>query len=88
MSQVDLAVRRESRCAGGVTLQLRVEAFNVFNQVSLGPPTNALSSGLFGQATRTLASSLGAGGMAGGGFSPLYQSRRAALDSTGGRLQF
>jgi hypothetical protein len=56
-----------------VKVQLRAEAFNLFNQVSFGQPTNTLSSGLFGQPTRTLASSLGAGGVAGGGFSPLYQ---------------
>src|SRR5262249_9579195 len=56
-----------------VNVQLRAEAFNLFNQVNFGQPTNTLSSGLFGQPTKTLASSLGAGGVAGGGFSPLYQ---------------
>src|SRR5262249_18824766 len=73
MSQVDLAVRRDAPLGGGVNPQLRAEAFNLFDQVSVGLPTNTLGSGLFGQATRTLASSLGAGGVAGGGFSPLYQ---------------
>jgi hypothetical protein len=73
MSQVDLAVRRDIRLQGPARLELRLEAFNVFNRVSFGPPVNTLNSGLFGQATRTLASSLGAGGVAGGGFSPLYQ---------------
>jgi hypothetical protein len=73
MSQVDLAVRRDIRLRGALSAQLRVEAFNLLNQVSLGLPTNALSSGLFGQATRTLATSLGAGGVTGGGLNPLYQ---------------
>ena len=73
MNQLDLAVRRDIPLGGGTNLQLRVEAFNVFDQVSFGAPTNTLTSGLFGQSTRTLASSLGAGGVAGGGFSPLYQ---------------
>jgi hypothetical protein len=73
MSQLDLAVRRDIPLGRDAKLQLRVEAFNVFNQVSFGLPTNTLSSGLFGQPTRTLASSLGAGGVSGGGFSPLYQ---------------
>ena len=73
MSQVDLAVRRDIPLGGSANLQLRAEAFNLFNQVSFGLPKNALSSGLFGQPTRTLASSLGAGGVSGGGFSPLYQ---------------
>jgi hypothetical protein len=73
MSQLDLAVRREISLGGDVTLQLRAEAFNLFNQASFAQPTNTLSSGLFGQPTKTLASGLGAGGVAGGGFSPLYQ---------------
>ena len=73
MSQVDLAVHRDIPIHGGVRAQLRVESFNLFNQVNFGVPTNALSSGLFGQATRTLANSLGAGGIVGGGLNPLYQ---------------
>jgi hypothetical protein len=73
MSQVDLAVRRDIPIGERMNVQLRAEAFNLFNQTSFGQPTNTLSSGLFGQPTRTLASGLGAGGVAGGGFSPLYQ---------------
>jgi len=72
MSQIDVAVHRDIPL-GAARVQLRVEAFNLFNQDNFGPPANALSNGLFGQATRTLASSLGAGGVGGGGFSPLYQ---------------
>jgi hypothetical protein len=88
MSQVDLAVRRDVSVGAGLTLQLRAEAFNLFNQVSYGLPTNALSSGLFGQPTRTLASSLGAGGVAGGGFSPLYQVGGPRSIQLALRLQF
>jgi hypothetical protein len=73
MSQVDLAVHRDIRVGSGMKVQLRVESFNLFNQDSFGPPTNTLNSGLFGQATGTLASSYGAGGITGGGLSPLYQ---------------
>jgi hypothetical protein len=73
MSQVDLAIRRDIRLAGETNLELRLEAFNVFNRVSLGPPTNNLANGLFGRSTRSLASSLGGGGVVGGGLSPLYQ---------------
>jgi hypothetical protein len=88
MSQVDLAVRRDIPLSGGVNVQLRVEAFNLFNQVNFGAPTNALSSGLFGQATRALATSLGAGGVAGGGFSPLYQVGGPRSVQLALRLQF
>jgi hypothetical protein len=73
MSQVDLAVRRQVRLHGAMNMELGIEAFNLFNQVSFGPPVNTLSSGLFGQAVRTLSSSFGAGGITGGGLSPLYQ---------------
>src|SRR5262249_55715877 len=55
MSQVDLAVSHDTALGKGVNLQLRLEAFNAFNQVSFGLPTNTLNSGLFGQVTRTLA---------------------------------
>jgi len=72
MSQVDLAVQREVRLSRAA-VQLRLEAFNVFNRATFAQPTNAISSSLFGQPTRTLASGLGAGGVAGGGLNPLYQ---------------
>ena len=73
MNQLDLAVRRDIPIGEKMNVQLRAEAFNLFNRVSFGLPTNTLNSGLFGQPTKTLASSLGQGGVAGGGFSPLYQ---------------
>jgi hypothetical protein len=49
-----------------------VEFFNIFNEPNFGPPTNVLTSPLFGYSTQTLANSLGSGG-ANGGFNPLYQ---------------
>ncbi|HMF95616.1 MAG TPA: carboxypeptidase regulatory-like domain-containing protein [Vicinamibacterales bacterium] len=88
MSQVDFAVHRDIPLGGYVKVQLRAEAFNVFDQTNLGAPTNVLSSGLFGQATRTVASSLGAGGVAGGGFSPLYQVGGPRSIQLAARLQF
>jgi hypothetical protein len=88
MSQVDLAVRRDIRLGGGTNLQLSAEAFNLFNQTNFGLPTNTLSSGVFGQPTQTLAPSLGAGGVAGGGFSPLYQVGGPRSIQLAVRLQF
>ena len=73
MSQVDLAVRRDIPIRGGVRLQVGAEAFNLFNQASFDSPVRTLNSGLFGQATRSLASGFGGGGITGGGLSPLYQ---------------
>ncbi len=72
MSQVDLGVHRDLLLGRGTNLQLRVESFNLFNQASFGPPTNTLGSGLFGQATRSLASSYAGAGVTGGGLSSLY----------------
>jgi hypothetical protein len=88
MSQADVAIRRDIRVGAGVNLQLRAEAFNVFNEVNFGPPTNTLASGLFGQPTRTLASSYGGAGITGGGLSPLYQVGGPRSVQLAIRLQF
>jgi len=75
--QMDLAVRREFPIHENLKLQFRAEAFNIFNHPSFGtinpnycsldPSSPSFSSPCtFGQATATLASSLG-------GLSPLYQ---------------
>ena len=87
MGQVDLSVRRDLELRRW-KIELRVESFNLFNQVSFAQTTNALTSGVFGQPTRTLASGLGAGGVAGGGLSPLYQVGGARSVQLAARLQF
>jgi carboxypeptidase family protein/TonB-dependent receptor-like protein len=71
-SQADVAVQRKFEINGKVKLQFRAEFFNLFNEPNFGPPTNVLTSPLFGYSTQTLANSLGSGG-ANGGFNPLYQ---------------
>jgi hypothetical protein len=87
MNQVDLAVHRDITLSG-MAIQLRVESFNLFNRASFAQPTNSLSSGLFGQPTRTLAFGLGAGGVVGGGLSPLYQVGGPRSIQLAVRLQF
>ncbi len=74
LRQVDL-----TRCAATVqtlwerlSLQARADFFNIFNHPNFGPPTNYLSSPLFGQSTQMLGASLGSGGQ-NGGLNPLYQ---------------
>jgi hypothetical protein len=73
--QMDLAVRREFPIFERLKLQFRAEAFNVFNHPNLGSisggcggtaGTPGCTSPQFGQATATLANSLGI-------LSPLYQ---------------
>jgi hypothetical protein len=69
--QADVAFQRQFRLTEKMGLRFRGEFFNLFNHPNFGPPTNSLTSPLFGQSAQTLASSL-AGGV-GAGFNPLYQ---------------
>ena len=64
--QMDLAVRREFPIRENVKLQFRAEAFNVFNHPNFGIVNSSVGQPTFGQATATLAQSLGV-------LSPLYQ---------------
>ena len=71
-TQTDVAFQRVFHMTEKVGLRFRSEFFNIFNHPNFGPPTNTLTSPLFGHSKQTLASSLGSGG-ANGGFNPLYQ---------------
>jgi len=64
--QMDLAVRREFPIYENLRLQFRAEAFNLFNHPNFGTIDSTFGSPTFGQATATLANSLGV-------LSPLYQ---------------
>ena len=64
--QMDLAVRRDFPIHERLKLQFRAEAFNIFNHPNFGTIDSIFGSPTFGQATGTLASSLGV-------LSPLYQ---------------
>jgi len=71
--QMDLAVRRDFPIYERLKLQFRVEAFNIFNHPNFGTINSSYCSPAatgptctFGQATSTLAGSLG-------GLNPLYQ---------------
>ena len=67
--QMDLAVRRDFPIHERLKLQFRAEAFNIFNHPNFGTinPSYLFGPGCtFGQATATLANSLGV-------LSPLYQ---------------
>jgi len=71
-TQYDFGLQKKFQFTEGVSLNFRIEFFNIFNHPNFGNPINTLTSPLFGQSTQTLANSLGSGG-ANGGFNPLYQ---------------
>jgi Carboxypeptidase regulatory-like domain/TonB dependent receptor len=70
--QADVGLQRQFHLNERLGLRFRAEFFNIFNHPNFGPPTNVLTSPLFGRSTQTLANSLGPGG-ANGGLNPLYQ---------------
>ena len=63
---MDLAVRRDFPIHERLKLQFRAEAFNIFNHPNFGTINPNFGQTTFGQATATLANSLGV-------LSPLYQ---------------
>ncbi len=65
-TQMDLAVRRDFPIHETLKLQFRAEAFNILNHPNFGSINPYLGQTTFGQATATLASSLGV-------LTPLYQ---------------
>jgi len=64
--QMDLAIRRQFRVHESLRILFRAETFNVFNHPNFGQINPNFGQTTFGQATSTLASSLGV-------LNPLYQ---------------
>ena len=77
--QIDLALRRNIALTEKVSLQLRAEAFNVFNHANFLYPTNTAGrsnntvASNFGIIARSASRAYGGGGTF-GGFNPLFQN--------------
>jgi hypothetical protein len=65
-SQLDVSLRRQVQVTQRFNLQIRVDAFNVFNHANFANPTGSLANSNFGVSTQMLNRGLG-------GTSPLYQ---------------
>lgn len=72
MSQVDLSLRRDLFVKEQRALELRLEAFNLFNQANFGDPVRFLASPLFGESVSMLNLMLGTG-TPGSGLTPKFQ---------------
>jgi hypothetical protein len=66
LSQVDLSLRRHFRLFEGLGLDLRADAFNLFNTANFANPTGVMTSANFGRSTQLLSNGLG-------GQNPLFQ---------------
>lgn len=71
--QVNTGVRREFGIYERLRLQLRAEAFNLFNRPQFSGYQTSLGFANFGIPTSTLNNSLGGGGVGSGGLNQLYQ---------------
>ena len=87
MSQVDLSLRRTFAFSERLGMELRVEAFNVFNRANFADPVRFLGNPLFGESTSMLNGMLGSG-TAGSGLSPMLQAGGPRSLQLGARFRF
>jgi hypothetical protein len=74
LRQMDLSISRFVR-VGERRLTLRLDAFNVLNVPSFGPPLTVLENvGSFGRPLGSFADALGTGTLTGGGLTPIQQA--------------
>jgi hypothetical protein len=86
-SQFDMALSREFTGGEHRALQLRVEAFNLFNTPSFADPVKFMDNPLFGQSTSMLNMMLGSGSP-GSGLAPMLQAGGPRAFQASVRLRF
>ena len=77
-----MTLRRQFRLTDHLSLQARVDFFNILNHPNFGSPINYLTSPQFGEATQTLNNYLG------GGLNALYQIGGPRSTQLALKLQF
>lgn len=82
LHQVDLSLRRRFRLTETFGIDLRVDAFNVFNTPNFGNPTGVLTSANFGKSTQILSAGVT------GGLNPQFQVGGPRSLQLALRLQF
>lgn len=82
LHQVDLSLRRRFRLTETFGIDLRVDAFNVFNTSNFGNPTGVLTSANFGKSTQILSTGVT------GGLNPQFQVGGPRSLQLALRLQF
>jgi hypothetical protein len=87
MSQFDVALSREFTSGEHRSLQLRIEAFNLFNTPSFADPVKFLDNPLFGQSTSMLNMMLGTGSP-GSGLAPMLQAGGPRAFQVSARVKF
>jgi hypothetical protein len=88
LRQLDLALSRSIRLGEHRVVQLRLDAFNVFNLPNFGPPEGVWMAPNFGQSTESYAAALGTGTLQYGGLTPLQQAGGPRSVQVGLRFDF
>jgi hypothetical protein len=73
LRQIDVSLSRRFQLSGRLTLQMRIDAFNVLNVVNPAAPEARLAFANFGRPEQSRADALGTGSLTRGGLTPLQQ---------------
>ena len=87
MHQIDLALRRQFTPAERLSVEFRLEAFNLLNHPNFADPVRFLSSPLFGESPSMLNRMLGTGSPA-SGVTPIFQTGGPRSVQLGLRFRF
>lgn len=87
LNQMDISLRRTFALGEYLQLQIRAEAYNIFNHPNFGTPVADLTNAQFGTSQSNFGTGLGTGGI-NGGLSPLYQAGTPRSFQFAAKLRF